>query len=113
MIGGFNGSQTLGSVEKYDAILNEWRPLKPLKFPRMDFGAFYHKQSCSIYVVGGLSANVESNIVTAKDGANVMTNLSKVNIIEKYFLKTGEWQSCGSIPSDICIRSALLSHSIL
>jgi len=91
VIGGFNGSSTLNTFEKFDGVLNEWKQLKPMKFARMDFGAFFHKETLSIYVVGGLSANVESNIVPSADGSNVMTNLSKVNIIEKYSLKTGEW----------------------
>ena len=83
-MGGFNGRGTLASVEKFDVVLNEWKTLKSMKFARMDFGVFYYAKTNSIYVIGGLSTNVESNVVTSTDGSNVMTNLSKVNNIERY-----------------------------
>ena len=91
IIGGFNGRGTLSSVEKFDVVLNEWKTLQSMKFARMDFGAFYYAKTNSIYVLGGLSTNVESNVITSGDGTNVMTNLSKVNNIERYSIDQNEW----------------------
>lgn len=62
ILGGFDGSKSIGAVQKYDPISDTWSSGSPMPVPRSEMGATL--LNGKIYTIGGVTANgVTTNTV--------------------------------------------------